>query len=433
MSSHAQKTRPLLRQVCHSWSKEAHTTQPATLRRFTTRPALAAEALATEPSTSTALDPALDPALVASGSGEKATKKTMPLIGSRRRRAALQTSDNIPFEQLPYQCFQEARKILQANREEKLGEIEEQRARLVKLQAQPTSSAVAERQKDNRVTSMQKRLEELKVLADINDPLVKKRFEDGEGDMNRPVYRYLADREWRSYRRKVQLQRIMQMSVVPDVLPHIDPVAEVRLAFRRRKVQPGEIVDSRTSELSGRLNIHVFDKGERLVTVVVVDPDVPNVESDSFSSRCHFFAVNIPVSPTSSSVPLMTLPADEHLLLPWLPPYSQKGMPYHRLAVIVLQQPDGRRLDRSSMLKRVKRDDFHLRRYLSQYGLKPVGAFLFRAKWDEGTAGVMERAGLPGADLEFKRKRIGPLIKPQWPLKKFKNRLGLAGLPSKRL
>jgi large subunit ribosomal protein L35 len=34
---------------------------------------------------------------------------------------------------------------------------------------------------------------------------------------------------------------------------------------------------------------------------------------------------------------------------------------------------------------------------------------LFRSRHDEGTAGVMQRAGIPGGDVEFKRKKIEPL------------------------
>ena len=56
-------------------------------------------------------------------------------IGSRRRRAALQDSASIPFEQLPYQCFQEARKVLLADREEKLKEIETMRQRLARQES----------------------------------------------------------------------------------------------------------------------------------------------------------------------------------------------------------------------------------------------------------------------------------------------------------
>lgn len=38
-----------------------------------------------------------------------------------------------------------------------------------------------EASKKGKLIAMQKYLEELKILADINDPVVKKRFEDGMG------------------------------------------------------------------------------------------------------------------------------------------------------------------------------------------------------------------------------------------------------------
>ncbi len=103
-------------------------------------------------------------------------------IGSRRRRAALKSSNNIPFEQLPYQCFQEARKMLQADRSEKLKKIEVTRARIERLNEQDRSPVPGgEVSKQRRLADMKEHLEGLKILADINDPLIKKRFEDGEG------------------------------------------------------------------------------------------------------------------------------------------------------------------------------------------------------------------------------------------------------------
>jgi large subunit ribosomal protein L35 len=351
-------------------------------------------------------------------------------IGSRRRRAALRTSDNIPFEQLPYQCFQEARKVLQADRGEKLEAIAKERARIAHLSAQDASSIKGgEAQKQIRLDSMRRHLEDLKILADINDPLIKKRFEDGEGiqfcsrrindlnintdstpgDMNKPIYRYLADKKWRSYQRLVIEQRIHQLGVVPDVLPHFEPTADVRLAFKSRNVQPGEFVDSRVSEVPARLKVQVFDKGERLVSVVVVDSDIPDLEKDSFDSRCHFLATNIPISPTETSVPLAKTKPDTQLVLPWLPPYAQKGAPYHRLSIFVLQQAEGKTLDPAALKEAVKRDGFRLRSFADKYQLEPIGFNIFRSQWDEGTKGVMERAGLEGADVEFKRKRIEAL------------------------
>ena len=111
------------------------------------------------------------------------------------------------------------------------------------------------------------------------------------------------------------------------------------------------------STIAPRITIQPYDAGARLVTIVVVDPDVPNVTTDSFDSRCHFCAVNVRISPTDTLVNLGKIPAlgeaaertgtttqaDSHdngqLVLPWMAPFAQKGSPYHRLALFVLEQP----------------------------------------------------------------------------------------------
>ena len=225
--------------------------------------------------------------------------------------------------------------------------------------------------------------------------------------MDRPIYRYLADRKWRQYKRKLLMQRVSQMYIVPDMLPHLDPTAQVSLGFGRRNVQPGDFVDSRVSEIPARLNVQVFDKGERLVSVAVMDPDVPDEGRDGFGSRCHFLAVNVPLSPTATSISLSKLKEEEQIVLPWLPPYAQKGAPYHRLAVFVIQQDDagkGASLDINT-LRKVKREGFKVRSFVDQRSLRPIGMHLFRCKWDEGTDGVVTRAGVEGMNIEFTRKK----------------------------
>ncbi|KAI9698742.1 MAG: hypothetical protein M1836_003852 [Candelina mexicana] len=357
---------------------------------------------------STPAGPPLDPSLVSTRAEERQLLRSgIKPIGSRRRRAALQGSTNIPFEQLPYQCFQEARKILQADREEKLRHIDVQRARIARLQAQENCISGGEAEKKRRLKSMQNHLAELKILADINDPVIKKRFEDGQGDLDRPIYRYLADKQWRAYRRPVLVQRIMQMNVVPDVLPYLEPIADVRLAFGRRNVQPGDFVDSRVSEIPAKLNVQVFDKGERKVSIVVIDSDVPDPERDGFDYRCQYLATDINLSPTLDSLPLAKLPEGSHVALPWLPPLAQKGSPYHRISVFVLQQPEGKEINLNK--EKQARDAFSLRSFVDKHSLKPIGVHMFRSQWDEGTAGVMKRAGVEGVDIQFQRKKVEPL------------------------
>ncbi|KAJ9643682.1 uncharacterized protein PV06_09134 [Exophiala oligosperma] len=340
----------------------------------------------------------------------KLMKAGNPPIGSRRRRAALAQSPGIPFDQLPYQCFQEARKILIEDRAEKLKKIETERARIARLEeADPATFRGGEVYKQKRLKSMRAELEELKILADINDPNVKRRFEDGKGDMNKPIYRYLAERKWREYPRKILVQRITQMNVVPDVIPTCDPILDIKIAFGRKSVPPGEFVRSDISENACQLTLQTFERGEKLVSIAVVDPDVPNLETDSFDSRCHFLATNVPISVTEPLVDLAKLSADNQVLLPWLPPHAQKGSPYHRLSIVIWQQKDNIPIDLEVAKSKVQREGFSARSFMSRHLLTPISASLFRTQWDENMAGVMQRAGLEGADVELKRKKVEPL------------------------
>ncbi|GAW18990.1 hypothetical protein ANO14919_084740 [Xylariales sp. No.14919] len=361
-------------------------------------------------------DRLMDPNTTTAHWAERKLMRTgTPPIGSRRRRAALRSSQNVPFEQLPYQCFQEARRVLQEDRQEKLQALAKELAKVKRLEETPADQVPGgQRKKDLRLTSLRKYIEELKILVDINDPVVKRRFEDGLGDMNKPIYRHLAEKRWRGLPYRVITQRIEQLHIVPDALPKFDPVADVQLYFRRKKVEPGEILDSRVSEMSPRLKVQVFNAGERLVSVAVVDLDVPNAETDSFDRRCHYLAVNIPISPNQPSLPLGKVDKETQLAVPWLPAFSQMGAPYHRLAVFVLEQKDGATLDVAKLRELYSaRDGFSLKSFQDKFPLKTVGLNVFRTIWDEGTRGVMERAGVPGADIQFKHKRVYSLKGPK--------------------
>ncbi|KAL1601233.1 mitochondrial 54S ribosomal protein YmL35 [Nothophoma quercina] len=338
-------------------------------------------------------------------------------VGSRRRRAALRMAgvrktEEIPFEQLPYQCFQEARKFLQEDRQEKLKEIKTQQQRIQNVAA----SVASEQSKRDRIARMKMHLNDLIIAADINDPVVKRKFEDGQGDMNKPIYRHLAEKKWREFKRKVLEQRVTQLAVVPDLLGSLNLVADIDLSFGRKTIAPGDFVESDISEKMPTLHVQTFTPGEKLVTVAVVDADVPVPEEDGFSTRCHFIASNIRISPSETSIPLQRIAEDDKksaddkkIALPWVAPWAHKGAPYHRLALVVLEQHEAKKFDLSK-LSTLKRDGFNLRNFVASQRLKPLTATLFRIKWDESMAGVLERAGLKDqANIEFKRKRVEPL------------------------
>ncbi len=229
------------------------------------------------------------------------------------------------------------------------------------------------------------------------------------GDLSKPIYRHLADRKWREYPRKVLVQRITQMRVMPDVIPNVEAMLDVKIVFDNRVVQPGDFVESHVSENPCRLTLQSYERGEKMVTIAVVDPDVPNVETDSFDFRCHFLASNIVISPTLPIVDLATLSPESQVLLPWLAPYAQKGSPYHRLSIIILQQKDNIPIDLEIAKQKIQREGFTVRSMMSRHMLSPISASLFRTQWDESTAAVMSRAGIEGGDVELKRKKVEPL------------------------
>lgn len=95
---------------------------------------------------------------------------------------------------------------------------------------------------------MMKYLAKLKLLADVNDPVIKKQFEDGMVDMRRLIFQHLAEKKWRAYKWKLKLQHIEQMQIVPDILPKLDPTAEVDLLFKQCFINPDSFVESQISK-----------------------------------------------------------------------------------------------------------------------------------------------------------------------------------------
>ncbi|KAH6892979.1 phosphatidylethanolamine-binding protein [Thelonectria olida] len=410
MSSRCQAVvRPLARQL-----RPQHVIRP---RPFTTGPARASAAAVDtqKPAEVNPLD--LDPNTVLPEFEAQLLKTGQMPIGSRRRRVAIRTTGDIPFEHLPYQAFQEARKILAQDREQKLAQITQTLEKIALIEkTDPETIKGGQKKKDIKLASLRRYMDKLKILTDVNDPVVKKRFEDGLGDMNKPIYRYYAEKKWRSYDFRLIRQRINQFNIVPDVLPKLEPTAAVQLYFRKLKIPPGQIVDSLVSENAPRLRVQVFDKGERLVSVVVLDSDVPDPKSDGFKKRCHFLAANIPLDPTNTSLPLGRIRNEDQLAVPWLPAFSQKGASYHRMGVYLLEQKPGEKVDVAKLKELYSsRDGFSLKSFRDKFGLKPFGFNLFRSVWDENTASVMARNNIPGAEVEFRQARVHSLKPPVKP------------------
>lgn len=235
--------------------------------------------------------------------------------------------------------------------------------------------------------------------------------------MKKPIYRYLAEQRWRKMAYKILKQRVEQFHIVPDVLPKFDPQMDVVLAWHRYRIQPGEIVNSLVSETPPNLRVQVFDSEERLVSIVVMDSDVPNVENDSFDRRLHFMAANVPIDCLTKNISLGYLSSkhQDKIAVPWLPPYSQEGSPYHRLSIWILEQNNNKPLDVTKLQQQYakRREGFRLLSFRNAYNTSPFGFNMFRSEWDNNTAAVMARHNIPGAEIVFRRQRIRSLKPPK--------------------
>ncbi|EJT99022.1 PEBP-like protein [Dacryopinax primogenitus] len=301
-----------------------------------------------------------------------------------------------------------------------------------------------------------KEIARLEVEAWINDPEVRWMHNMGLWDMSKPVYRHLREQQWRKEGvLDLLMERLWQMHIIPDVLPWVDPTLDMRLQFPTERteevvkikgkddvvcqegdIEPGTFVLPSQTSKEPQLYVTAFHPEERFYTLVMVDPDVPSPETQSYSTLLHWLVPNIPLSCLSPSSPIALPPA----LLPYIPPHPQQGSGYHRYTTFLLPQ---RAL--LTELKTPLRRNFNLRDFVRQYSLsgspvpgapKPIlpghgkkrngvgevtslhtgaevgggGVHMFREVWDESVTALHERVFGVGERRFGKLKQGDPYV-----------------------
>ena len=85
---------------------------------------------------------------------------------------------------MDYHCFQEARKLLAADRADKIRQILEEQAKIREVEGHVGDALLyrgGDRYRERRLASLRRHVQRLKILADINDAEIKRKFEDGLG------------------------------------------------------------------------------------------------------------------------------------------------------------------------------------------------------------------------------------------------------------
>lgn len=287
------------------------------------------------------------------------------------------------------EVFPHAMKIIAKERENhyvKVKELREQRA-------QETDA--------EKLKELDQLLEKHLVQAEVRNPEVLFNHRFKKTDLSLHIYRHLANREWRKYEMLIMLQRLETLHVIPDTMPTINPRAAVRLQFPgyvNTWTEPGKILRNAVCAKTPIVEIQEFEeiKDNSLYTVLIVDPDTPDIPNDRYKTTLHWAVSNIPLSNTQHRVDLAK--SDE--LVPFLPPHPEKNGPVHRYCLWAYRQGDRIEPDAANL----GRDRFDIREFSEKYGLDAVGAHVWRVGYDMSTLEVREKYGL-GEGVVFYKER----------------------------
>ena len=242
----------------------------------------------------------------------------------------------------------------------------------------------------------------LRITAEINLPHVRMQFLSGQYDLSRPVFRHLREQAWRLGGPLAQLnERIVLMNVLPDVLPEITPTVDLQVAFGEGAgigdhggtggdVLAGVFLPPRLTRSPPAVRATAFHSEPRKYTLMLVDPDSPDVEAQTFSTFVHWMVTDVELSTAKSEV------AGRELLA-YVPPHPQRGTPYHRYTTVLFEQ--------SVPVAEVPRERFDMRTFAAAHGLKPVGIHFWRGKWTPAdsadVSAIYESLGIPEPHYGF--------------------------------
>ncbi|KAK4048989.1 mitochondrial 54S ribosomal protein YmL35 [Microbotryomycetes sp. JL221] len=231
-------------------------------------------------------------------------------------------------------------------------------------------------------------LERRQAQADALDPEIRWKAANRAGDMSQPVYRMLAQQAWRNDGElAILMQRVTQMNVIPDILPDLNPQAVLNMTVNGDMIEPGSYTLPAHTRDGIALSAQVYHADERLYTLLIVDPDVPNEVTQSFTTFAHllvqvgFEIPNIKLSATRTQL-------EGEPVLRFVPPHPQNGTPYHRYTALLLAQSQP--LDLDADAAELNRLGFDVRSFVQQHQLEPVGVTFTRQKWDQAVSDIYE-------------------------------------------
>lgn len=284
---------------------------------------------------------------------------------------------------------------------------------ILEKDAEEIYSTIAE----NKDTLTSKELNDLQAQAEENNPEVLHNvtFNLKNVDRSQPVYRKYLQQKWESLDLMVAMQRLEQLHVIPDTMPTLEPTADVRIKFAHNTdpefadwVEPGTKVPAFSVSKPPTVEITDFavvDNQPQLYSVLVVNPDVPDHETNSFKTSLNYGLFNVPLTPTDNTItPGKLLSNPQWVFHRYQPLLPEKNVPTHRACLWVFKQEgELKNLDFTT-------DKFDIRKFAEDNSLTAVGAHVWRQDYDRSVNKVREEYGLPKGTVYHRVRGVAPML-----------------------
>lgn len=268
--------------------------------------------------------------------------------------------------------------------------------------------------------------EKLLIKAEITNPEVQYNFQFNDKldnvasiiDYNLPVYRHLGKKHWEAYKQMLLMQRLESLKVIPDTLPTLTPRVSVDIKFPystgvNQWIEPGKFLSSGVTSLEPIIKIQEFelvDPKEQLYTVLIVNPDEPDLINDTFKTTLAYGLTNLKVDYNDNVIDSRKF-FRRNILAKYLPPVPEKNAGNQRYAVWVFRQnmnSESKKcdvIDNETVISTIDRNNFKIREFVKENNLDPVGAHVWRSTWDSNVKNVRDQYNLPKGRV-FSRVRI---------------------------
>lgn len=273
---------------------------------------------------------------------------------------------------------------------------------------------------DTLSPSAVKERDQLLVDAEINNPEALFNVENLDPeliDKSVPVYRHLLEKKWREYDLMITMQRLETLHVIPDTLPTLDPEADVKVKFAHNLdpqfsdwVTPGDFLPAHAASQPPVIRVQEFgrldESNPNLYTVVVVNPDTPNLDTNSFTTRLQYGLANVPLDNVNNTIDAHTLlsSGSELTFTEFEPLAPEVNAGDQRACLWVFRQE--KHIEPHLAL----RENFDIRAFQKSHSLVPIGAHVWRQRFDRSVPLVRAEYGFPEARVFHRVRGTRPVV-----------------------